>query len=73
MFDAGGTYAAPPAWLPFGHTFSKLAGVVIGRWLGGLLGYQPFYRKYSSDWELACEEMGSSIFQKRFADRSKTA
>ena len=21
-------------------------------WIGGLLGYQPFYREYTTDWEL---------------------
>ena len=45
-------------------------GVVIGRWLGGLLGYQPFYRKWTTDWDLACSKMETSIFQRRFADRS---
>ncbi|KAI1413419.1 hypothetical protein F5Y13DRAFT_179526 [Hypoxylon sp. FL1857] len=71
MFDAGGTYISPPRWLPFGQRISQVMGIVVGRWLGGLLGYQPFYRRYSTDWELACEKMESSFFQRRFADRSK--
>ncbi|KAK0634295.1 hypothetical protein B0T17DRAFT_482347, partial [Bombardia bombarda] len=73
-FDAGGTYVSLPWWVPFGKTVSIVTGVMIGRWIGsGLLGYQPFYKKWTSDWETACQKMGSSIFQRRFADRSKTA
>jgi hypothetical protein len=45
---------------------------VVGRWLGGMLGYQPFYRKWTTDWELACQKMETSLFQKRFADKTKT-
>ncbi|KAI1139194.1 hypothetical protein F5Y05DRAFT_381083 [Hypoxylon sp. FL0543] len=70
-FDAGGTYISPPPWLPFGRRISQIVGIIAGRWLGGLLGYQPFYRRYSTDWDLACETMESSIFQRRFAKRSK--
>ncbi|KAK8062511.1 hypothetical protein PG997_014608 [Apiospora hydei] len=66
-FDAGGTYLPFPAWVPFGRRISQALGIVCGRWLGGLLGYQPFYREWSSDWDLACQQMRSSIFQRRFA------
>ncbi|PHH88225.1 hypothetical protein CDD83_7801 [Cordyceps sp. RAO-2017] len=73
MFDAGGTYLSLPWWVPFRHAVSISLGVVVGRWLGsGLLGYQPFYRKWTSDWDLACQKMESTIFQRRFANRSKT-
>ncbi|KAI3332044.1 hypothetical protein HD806DRAFT_178688 [Xylariaceae sp. AK1471] len=72
MFDAGGTYLSLPWWVPFGRTISITLGTVLGRWIGsGLLGYQPFHRKWTSDWELACQKMETSIFQRRFADRSK--
>ncbi|KAK6074301.1 hypothetical protein SCUP234_08351 [Seiridium cupressi] len=70
-FDAGGTYIAFPWWVPFGQRVSQIIGIVVGRWIGGLLGYQPFYRKYSTNWDLACREMKSSIFQTRFADGPK--
>lgn len=70
-FDAGGTYLAPPLWLPFGRTLVKAMSIVVGRWLGGALGYQPFYHKYSTDWNLACEEMQTCFFQRRFAEHSK--
>ncbi|EJP62190.1 uncharacterized protein BBA_08864 [Beauveria bassiana ARSEF 2860] len=69
-FDAGGTYVSLPNWIPFGQTLSICAGVVIGRWIGGMLGYQPFYRKWTTDWDLACTKMEASFFQRRFANRS---
>ncbi|KAK3984532.1 hypothetical protein QBC44DRAFT_336836 [Cladorrhinum sp. PSN332] len=75
-FDAGGTYITlpGPSWIPkfVKHTAAILLGVVVGRWIGsGLLGYQPFFKKWTTDWELACQKMETSIFQRRFADRSK--
>ncbi|KAI1486006.1 hypothetical protein F5X96DRAFT_277011 [Biscogniauxia mediterranea] len=71
MFDAGGSYLSLPWWVPFGRTLSRAIGVVVGRWIGGLLGYQPFYRKWTNNWDLACRKMEMSIFQRRFADRAK--
>lgn len=71
-FDAGGTYITLPGWIPFGKRFSIILGVVLGRWIGsGLLGYQPFYRKWTTDWDLACQKMDTSIFQKRYAQLGK--
>ena len=72
MFDAAGTYLSFPWWVPFGQTISMIMGVVLGRWIGsGLLGYQPFYRKWTSDWDFACRQMSASVFQRRFADYVK--
>ncbi|OTB08986.1 hypothetical protein M426DRAFT_316278 [Hypoxylon sp. CI-4A] len=71
-FDAGGSYLALPRWIPFGKHISRIAFIVFGRWMGGLLGYQPYYRKWSTDWQLACEKMEASMFQRRFADRRST-
>ena len=71
MFDAGGSYLSPPWWVPFGRGLSRILGIVIGRWVGALLGYQPFYSKWTSDWDLACEKMEASYLQKRFSDRNK--
>lgn len=70
MFDAGGSYLSLPRWVPFSRTVALVLGVVIGRWVGGLLGYQPFYQKWTSDWPLACEKMSRSVFQRRFSDRA---
>ena len=69
MFDAGGSYLSLPDWVPFGRTLSQGAIIVIGRWIGGLLGYQPFYKEWTSDWDLACRKMETSWFQRKFVDR----
>ncbi|KAI1656818.1 hypothetical protein F4813DRAFT_361947 [Daldinia decipiens] len=69
-FDAGGSYLSFPNWIPFGRNLSVIVAIVVGRWIGGLLGYQPFYHKWSTDWGLACERMEASIFQRRFANRT---
>lgn len=73
MWDTGGTYLTLPWWVPFRSTVSLAMGVVVGRWIGGLLGYQPFHRCWTTDWDLACAKMETSVFQRRFADRTKTA
>ena len=71
MFDAGGSYLCPPWWVPFGRTLSRVAGIVLGRWVGGMMGYQPFYKKWTGDWEVACGKMETSVFQRRFARRKE--
>ncbi|KAI0023370.1 hypothetical protein F4780DRAFT_78264 [Xylariomycetidae sp. FL0641] len=72
MFDAGGSYVSLPPWVPFGRSISRGLGVVVGRWLASLLGYQPYYEKWSGDWELACSKMRTSRLQRRFASKSRT-
>ncbi|KAF2259716.1 hypothetical protein CC78DRAFT_524385 [Lojkania enalia] len=67
MFDAGGSCIALPWYIPFGMTVSRVMGVVLGRWLGGVMGYQPYYKEWTTDWDTAAKRMRSSIFQKRFA------
>lgn len=71
MFDAGGSYLTFPTWIPFSRRLAQLVGIVIGRWLGGLLGYQPFHRKWTDDWPQAAEKMRASIFLRRFANQAK--
>jgi hypothetical protein len=69
MFDAGDTYLLPPAWMPF-HTFLSIwFTVIVGRWIGGLLGYAPYYPEWTSDWQSACKQMERNWTQKRFAKR----
>ncbi|KAI0814718.1 hypothetical protein GGR55DRAFT_444814 [Xylaria sp. FL0064] len=72
MFDAGGSYLSLPTWIPFSRTIARGLGIVVGRWLGGLLGYQPFYEKWTTDWDLACRKMEMSVFHRRFAKREDT-
>ncbi|KAE8375367.1 hypothetical protein BDV26DRAFT_17740 [Aspergillus bertholletiae] len=73
MFDAGGSYLSLPEWVPFGKTLAMGLGILLGRWIGGLLGFQPYYRQWTrdSDWDLACDRMEQSLLQRRFADRKK--
>ncbi|KAJ3566272.1 hypothetical protein NPX13_g7198 [Xylaria arbuscula] len=68
MFDAGGSYLSLPRWIPFSRTIARSLGIVGGRWVGGILGYQPFFEKWTTDWELACLKMDMSIFHRRFAN-----
>ncbi|RYP77477.1 hypothetical protein DL769_003387 [Monosporascus sp. CRB-8-3] len=68
MWDSGDSYLSPPSWVPFGKVISKVVAIVLGRWIGGLLGYQPYFQKWTSDWSLACERMRSSTFWKYRAD-----
>ncbi|KAI0023320.1 hypothetical protein F4780DRAFT_729264 [Xylariomycetidae sp. FL0641] len=73
MFDAAGSYVSLPAWVPFGRAVSRGLGIVVGRWLASLLGYQPYYEKWSGeDWEHACRKMRTSRMQRRFATKSRT-
>ncbi|KAL9618595.1 MAG: hypothetical protein Q9160_006706 [Pyrenula sp. 1 TL-2023] len=70
MFDAGDTYLSPPWWIPFRATLSLCFTIVLGRWIGGLLGYAPFYPEWTTDWQGACDQMEKSWTQRRFADRN---
>lgn len=67
MFDAGDTYLSPPWWIPFRHAIGYGMGVVLGRWVGGLLGYQPFFPEWTTDWDAACMKMKSRWMQRKFA------
>jgi hypothetical protein len=72
MFDAGDSYLTLPWWVPFRSTVSLILGVVVGRWIGGLLGYQPFFQEWTTDWDEACRKMETSLCQRRFAAKGKT-
>ncbi|KAI0023369.1 hypothetical protein F4780DRAFT_78310 [Xylariomycetidae sp. FL0641] len=71
MFDAGGSYPSLPGWLPCGRRISIIGSIVLGRWLGGLLGYQPYYHKWTTDWQLARSRMESTWAYKGFVDDKK--
>ena len=43
MFDAGDSYLSVPAWVSFRRAIGYFLGIVVGRYIGGLLGYAPFY------------------------------
>ncbi|KAF2014434.1 hypothetical protein BU24DRAFT_481891 [Aaosphaeria arxii CBS 175.79] len=67
MFDAGGSCIMLPWWVPCGMLVSRALGVVVGRWIGAILGYQPYYREWTTDWDTAARRMRSSLWQRRFA------
>lgn len=69
MFDAGDTYLTLPWWVPFRCTVAILLGIIVGRWLGGLLGYQPFFPEWTTEWSLACQVMEKTWTQKQYAQR----
>lgn len=70
-FDAGGSYLSLPSWIPFGQYIAMALGVILGRWVGGMIGIQPYYQKWTTDWNTACERMEKSYFQRRFAKKPK--
>ncbi|KAM7205915.1 hypothetical protein V8F33_000745 [Rhypophila sp. PSN 637] len=70
MFDAGDSYLSPPWWMgPLRRPLGKFLGIVVGRWIGGLLGYAPFYPEWTTDWQAACDKMASHWTQRKFAVR----
>ena len=73
IYDAGDAYPDLPAWLPCRRTLSYWNGVVIGRWLGGALGYKPFFKEYTTDWDYAVAKMKRSFFQRRLVQDSYKA
>nr|UPH69772.1 putative epoxidase protein [Neofusicoccum parvum] len=70
--DAGDHYTPAPKWVPFRRFFGYWGCVIIGRWLGGMLGYKPFFKEYTTDWDYAVEKMNGSFWQRRLADKSYT-
>jgi hypothetical protein len=57
--------------MPFGQYLSLGVSILVGRYVGGLLGYQPYFQKWSTNWALACDRMEKISCQRRFAVRSK--
>ena len=70
MFDAGGSYLTLPRMVPFRGYVSQALSIVVGRWIGSIFGYQPFYKLWSGDWDVARKKMASSYFQRKFAVKS---
>ena len=66
--DAGDVYLRLPRWVPFRQMVSIFLGIVVGRWIGGLLGYQPYYPEWTTDWDAACALMSKHWTQRGFAE-----
>ncbi len=64
-FDAGGSYMSVPWWVPFGRTLSRLVGISVGQWLGGMLGYAPFYGKWTNRLGKGIRESEDIIFSEK--------
>ncbi|KAJ5302097.1 hypothetical protein N7508_006960 [Penicillium antarcticum] len=62
--DGGDAYTPAPAWVPFRRQVGYWTCVIVGRWIGGLLGYKPFFREYTTDWDFAVAKMKGSFFQR---------
>lgn len=43
---------------------------MLGRWIGGLLGYRPFFKEYTTDWGYAVAKMRGSFFQRHLVEDS---
>lgn len=60
----------PPKWVPFRRFIGYWGSVILGRWIGGLLGYKPFFREYTTDWDYAVAKMKGSWFQRHLVEES---
>lgn len=69
MFDAGHSYLSPPSWVPFRSLVGLWLGIILGRWIGGLMGYAPYYPEWTTGWQQACDKMEKSWVHKRYAVR----
>lgn len=69
MFDAGHSYLSPPSWVPFRSVVGLWLGIILGRWIGGLIGYAPYYPEWTTDWQQACDKMEQTWVHKRYSIR----
>lgn len=71
IMDGGDAYTPAPAIFgPFRRTIGYWTSVAIGRWLGGLLGYKPFFKEYTTDWDYAVAKMRGSFFQRHLVENA---
>lgn len=70
IHDAGDHYTPAPKWVPFRRFFGYWACVIIGRWIGGLLGYKPFFKEYTTDWDFAVAKMKGNWWTRRNVEES---
>lgn len=68
--DGGDAYTPAPWWVPFRRTVGYWGCVILGRWIGGMLGYKPFFKEYTTDWEYAVAKMKGSFFQRHLVEDS---
>ena len=68
--DGGDAYTPAPAWMPFRRQIGYWTCVIIGRWIGGMLGYRPFFKEYTTDWDYAVAKMKGSFFQRHLVHQA---
>ncbi|KAF6798853.1 hypothetical protein CSOJ01_12588 [Colletotrichum sojae] len=56
-------------WVPFRRFICYWGGVFFGRWIGGLLGYKPFFREHTN-WDYAVAKVKGSWFQRHLVEDS---
>jgi hypothetical protein len=59
--------------MPFRSFFGYWACVIIGRWIGGCLGYKPFFKEYTTDWDFAVAKMKGNFWTRRNVQESYVA
>ncbi|KAI0205338.1 hypothetical protein F4808DRAFT_473379 [Astrocystis sublimbata] len=70
IIDGGDMQAVPPAWVPFRKLVGYWGTVIIGRWVGGMLGYKPYFKEYTTDWDYAMAKLRTSWFQRHMVSES---
>ena len=68
--DGGDAYTPAPAWVPFRRQVGYWVCVIVGRWIGGMLGYRPFFKEYTTDWDFAVAKMNGSYFQRHLVNQA---
>ncbi len=56
--------------MPFRRFIGYWGSVLLGRWIGGLLGYKPFFKEYTTDWDYAVAKLKGSWFQRHLVEES---
>ena len=59
--------------MPFRSFVGYWTCVVVGRWIGGMLGYKPFFKEYTTDWDFAVAKMNGQPLLRRLLHASYTA
>ena len=59
--------------MPFRRFFGYWTCVIVGRWIGGILGYKPFFREYTTDWDFAVAKMRGQPLIRRLIHGSYVA
>ena len=59
--------------MPFRRFLGYWTCVIVGRWIGGMLGYKPFFKEYTTDWDFAVAKMEGQPLLRRLIHESYMA